>query len=820
MTVSGGRAVMMWFPRWAKVLRDLWGHKTRSLLVILSIAVGGFAIGVISGTQFLLNTQFTGAYLGVNPAQASLAVSPFDDALIKVVAAMPGVQDASGRRGVSVNVRSLTHRGEPCTGSEPCHRWQTLVLYNRPDFADLRINQVRPEAGEWPPTRSGIVLERTSLPLLDAQIGDLVEIDLGEGRLRQVQIAGTVHDINLPPAQFAGNAFGYASSATLADWGYNREFTELLLTVSGDAADKAHVQAVAEAVKAKVKDAGYAVGAVRVPEPGEAPVQDILDSLFLILGILGVLALLLSGFLVVNTLAAILAQQTRQVGVMKAIGGRTGQIVVLYLGMALLYGLFSLIISIPLGALAAYRLADFAAGFLNFDVVNAGVPPSALAIQIATAVVVPVAAAVVPVAAGARVTVREAISSYGLGKGRFGRGPVDHLLVTINRALPFVTRPVLISLRNTFRRKARLALTMVTLTLGGAIFVAVFSVQLSLNNTLAETNRYNDFDVAVEFDRNYRTGQISEEIKQVAGVTAVELWGGGSAVRKRPDDTEGDSIRIRAPGADSVMIRPRVLEGRWLLPQDESAVVLTSDVLNDEPDVRVGDRITLRIGGKESEWTVVGIVQSVLGRPTAYANGPFFAQITGTAGRANSARVAIFPDDPDSQRRIAEAIDAHLQSRGYQVADVETKAEQQESIEFQFGLLVTFLLIMALLIAVVGGMGLMGTMTINVLERTREIGVLRAIGAADAALMMIVLVEGVLIGLISWVQAALLAWPIGRLMSDQIGIVFVDSPLVYGYSLVGLLWWLIVVLVVSTVASLIPARNAARLTVREVLSYE
>jgi putative ABC transport system permease protein len=811
---------LLWFPRWAKVLRDLWSHKTRSLLVILSIAVGGFAIGVISGTQQLLDSQFTGAYLGGSPAQASFAVSPFGDDLIKAVANVPGVQEASARMGVWVEARAFTHNGEPCTASESCRHWQTLTLYARPDFADLRINKVQMEAGAWPPPEDGIVLERTSLPLLDAQIGDWVEINLGEGRLRQAQIVGTVHDINLPPAQFADRMFGYASFDTLEHWGFDRQYNELLLTVSEDAHNKAHIQAVAERVKAKAEDAGYAVGGARVPNPGEAPVQDILNSLFLILGILGVLALLLSGFLVVNTLAAILAQQTRQVGVMKAIGGRTGQIIGLYLGMALLYGLLSLAISIPLGALGAYQLAAFAASFLNFNVANEGIPLPTLAIQVAAGVLVPVLAASVPVFAGSRVTVREAISSYGLGKGRFGRGPFDHLLVHFNQVLPFVTRPLLISLRNTFRRKARLALTLITLTLGGAIFIAVFSVQLSLDNTLEQTNRYNDFDVAVEFDRSYRTGQIADEIRQAPGVTAVEMWGGGSAVRKRLDGSEGDSLQIRAPGADSVMIRPKVLAGRWLLPQDESAIVLTSDVLNDEPDVAVGDPIVLRIGGKESEWTVVGIVQSVLGRPTAYANAPYFAQITGAAGRANSARVAIEPDDPASQRRIAETIETHLQSRGYQVGDVETKAEQQESVELQFGLLVTFLLIMALLIAVVGGMGLMGTMTINVLERTREIGVLRAIGASDAALTLITLVEGLLIGLITWVQAALLAWPIGRLMSNQIGIVFVDSPLAYGYSAQGLLWWLAVAVVVSAVASFIPARNAVRLTVREVLSYE
>lgn len=804
-----GHPLLAW-PRWAKVLRDLWSHKTRSLLVVLSIAVGVFAIGVIAGTRTLLDAQFTGTYLGTNPAHATLSAAGIDDDLIEAVARMPEVEDAGGRFGLSVTV------AKPIPGE----RWQDLTLYARSSYADPRVNLLQPEAGAWPPPDGGIVFERNSLPLLNAQIGDTVQVDLGDGRIRALQVAGAVHDINLPPARFVDRLYGYVNWETLNDLGYARQFNELLITVAERPDDKRHIQAVSDLVQEKMEASGLLIGSVRVPDPGQSPVQDILDSLFLILGILGALALLLSGFLVVNTMAAILAQQVRQVGVMKAVGARTGQVVSLYLGMALLYGLAALVVAVPLGTLGAYRLASYAAGFLNFDVVNQGIPPAVLALQVAVSTLLPVAAAAAPIALGARVTVLEAISSYGLGKGRFGKGPVDHLLVHLNRRLPFITRPLLISLRNTFRRKARLALTMVTLTLGGAIFIAVFSVRQSLANTLDLANRYDNYDVAVEFDRHYRVDQIQQEAAQVPGVTAVETWGSASAVRKRPDNSQSERFRIRAPVPDSAMIQPNILAGRWLLPADESAVVINTNLQSEEEDLRVGDTLTVDVNGKEVDFTIVGLVHSVLDQPTAYVNYPYFSALTGAAGRTNFARVSIEPDDPASQRRVADALKTHFDGAGYQVYRTDTKAQDVQSIELRFAILVTFLLVMALLIALVGGMGLMGTMSINVLERTREIGVLRAIGASDGSLMQIILLEGVLIGLISWVQASLLGWPIGRLMSDQIGLVFVDSPLVYGYSVRGALLWLLAAALISAVASFIPAHNAARLTVREVLSYE
>ena len=129
-------------------------------------------------------------------------------------------------------------------------------------------------------------------------------------------------------------------------------------------------------------------------------------------------------------------------------------------------------------------------------------------------------------------------------------------------------------------------------------------------------------------------------------------------------------------------------------------------------------------------------------------------------------------------------------------------------------------MVMAFLLAIVGSLGLMGTMSINVLERKREIGVMRAVGASDRDIIEIFVVEGVIIGLISWVGGLLLSPPISYAMSYRIGMTFIKQPLTYIYDPRGPLFWLIIVICVATLASLIPARNAANLSVRETLAYE
>jgi putative ABC transport system permease protein len=137
-----------------------------------------------------------------------------------------------------------------------------------------------------------------------------------------------------------------------------------------------------------------------------------------------------------------------------------------------------------------------------------------------------------------------------------------------------------------------------------------------------------------------------------------------------------------------------------------------------------------------------------------------------------------------------------------------------------FNVVVIFLIIMALLLAAVGGLGLTTTMSINVLERIREIGVLRAIGASNMAVRRIVLTEGVVIGLLSWGAGILLSLPVGALMSEQVGMALLGIPLNYRYSLPAAVLWFFALLTIAIVASLGPARNAVRLTVREVLAYE
>ena len=790
--------------RWRKVVRDLREHRVRSLLVVLSIAVGVMAVGTIAGANALLERNLADGYAATKPSSASLFTTvPFDQGLVDVVRSMPDVAEAEGRR--SATARMVKPDGETVE----------LALTALPDFEAQAMDLVSPESGTWPPRRGEIVFERSSRTVADLQEGRTITVQLGPDRTRTLVTGGFAHEPGGAPAYFFGQAIGYVTFDTLADLGFDDSFNELRILVANPDGTRAQGRAVAGEVRDRLEKAGAPVAFVQVPTPGEHPAQDVLNAVFLILGAIGVLSLAVSGFLVINTISAIISQQTRQIGMMKAVGARDRQVAGVYLGIVLAYAVVALMVALPMGALGAWQLTQFTAGLVNFEATEFFLPPQVLALEIAIGLLVPLAAGAWPVYRGVRVTVREAIASSGISDN-FGRSRFDRLLQQIKGP----SRPTLLSIRNTFRRKSRLILTLLALTLGGAVFMSVFTLRASLGGTVDETLAYFNYDVQVQMTEPTRTNVLVRTTEQVPGVVAAEPWTFASAQRVRPDDsTSGNQIVFGLPDGAST-VRPVVEEGRFLVPGDGNALVVTRNFLDDETDVRVGDRITLRSKGREAEFTLVGIVQSPTQRPFLYAPSTALDTLTRDAGKAGILMLVTERQDAAGQRDTGAAVRDTLDRAGMEVAQVQTRSEIRASIDTLFTTMLLFVSVMALLLGVVGGLGLAGTMTMNVVERSREIGVMRAIGARDSAVLAVFMVEGLLIGFLAWLIGVIVSLPISKILSDALGESFVQRPLAFTPAIDGILAWLVVVAVLALVASFLPAWRATRLAVREVLAYE
>lgn len=227
-------------------------------------------------------------------------------------------------------------------------------------------------------------------------------------------------------------------------------------------------------------------------------------------------------------------------------------------------------------------------------------------------------------------------------------------------------------------------------------------------------------------------------------------------------------------------------------------------------------------GRREEQWVVVGIFRFVdmLGDPMAYANFEYVADKTHLFNRAASYRIITEAHDAASQQALTRSIDDYLNDRNFLVQSVQSGFALRANATQAVNTLVIFLLIMAILTAFVGSIGLTGTMSINVLERRREIGVMRTIGAVDIVIMRSVIIEALVIGLITWLLAIGLSFPISYLLLTIVGEAMMGSAMTLSFTPLGILLWLAVVIFLSVFASIMPARNAAHLTINEVLAYE
>lgn len=792
-------------PSWRKVLADLWVSRTRTILVVASIAVGVFAVGAIATMYVIIAEDMRTGYVNALPANIEIITDPFDDNMVKTVANLPGVAGVEGRQVVPVRV-SLD--GES---------WAPMEVMATDNFATSTINLFNAVEGEMVPGDRELIVRHDIMNNSGLVTGDEALMQLPDGTVRTVPVVGEVGDQSAA-ADFTAAPRGYMTLES-AEWIGGRDSFNRIFVQADNGDDKATIEEVSERVEDRLERTGRNIYQTKTQLTDQHPAESIALAMIGVLGALGVLVMLLSSSLIVNTLNALLTQHRRQIGVMKLVGARSFNISVMYITLIIIYGLIALVISVPLGVLAGYGLATFMGDFMSIEIQGFRVIPIAIVLQVILAMAIPLIAGYFPVSKGSRMTVRRAISEDGPGDS----GSNSSLLDRLGQRMQWLSRPILLSIRNTFRRKGRLALTLFTLIVAGSIFIAVFNVRSSLNGFMDKLGQHFMADVIVTTEQPYRIPRVEQVAYQVPGIQEVEGWSGGIAEMVDSDDRNVATLLISAPPTGTNFIDPDLTAGRWLEPGDGKVLVVSDTIYGHYPDLVPGDSLRLIIGdGRAEEWPVIGIFPFVdmVGDSLAYTSYDVMTSELRTPGVAATFRMSANATDIEEQQAISTMVDEQLRAAGIKVSKTEAGLVTRQQQSQGMNILVIFLLIMALLTAVVGSIGLMGTMGMNVLERTREIGVMRAIGAVDFEIVKSVVIEGMMIGMISWVIAVVLSFPISYFLLRIISTAMIDADMNLQVTGMGFVIWLGVVIFLSVVASMVPARSAARLTIREVLAYE
>ena len=290
-----------------------------------------------------------------------------------------------------------------------------------------------------------------------------------------------------------------------------------------------------------------------------------------------------------------------------------------------------------------------------------------------------------------------------------------------------------------------------------------------------------------------------------------------------PGDTSpGSDHRISLQGVprDTQMYSPKLTAGRNLDSEDGHASLLNQKLASDM-ELAVGDQIEIDLGdGDTSDWIIVGLIFDLINdQSTAYMHVDTLNEELHHVGRASIARIVSKDTTRAVQNDLKDDLEQMFEVQGIGVAFVRASIEDQEQAEAQFSVLTTILMTMTVVMAVVGSIGLSGTLSLNVIERRREIGVMRAVGASSRDVGLIMVMEGMLLGVTSWLIAVPLSMVAGRPFVESIGDI-IQFPGPYQLSVTGLWIWLLIVVVLSFLASWLPARRASQISVNESLAYE
>jgi len=789
-------------PSFKKIIRDLLSNKSRSFIVLLAIVLGAFGVSMMTTAYNILGRNLSDNYLKTNPAAFTLVVDSISDEVLQQAKLLPNIEYIETRNKLIGRVEVNKNEFIPV--------WLFVV----DDLSKVQINTYRLLSGTIPASNNEMLIERTGNRLADISLGKNYPITIPGFGTTVMKISGIVHDPGQAPSWMEGLLYGYVNSSFVKSMHISGIKPELKFTIRTNKYDMSTIEKQMSNTIAFLESKHIKINRTEILTPGRHIHQSQMDSLMFLLQMFGVLALILSCFLIINMIMAIMAKETRQIGVMKAIGAGTGKITSIYISIVFIFGFIATLIALPLGFMAGKGYAQFVASMLNFELFNQQISHGVLFFQIAIGTILPILVAFVPIYRASRISVREALNDYGIADAVSLKSAHSQRLASKLK----LSNTTLLAIRNTFRRKGRLVLTLITLVLGGAVFISAFNIRTSLKDTVNSRFTNQPYDISMFLSKGIDEADFCASLDSLPFVSGYETWGYAKATRIVVDKPESELIDVKVVPLQTKLFVPEIMRGKWL--SGNAGEVVVNHVFQAKyPDVALGSEISLKVNDKIQTFKVVGCIRELFSGATVYVSKPVLAQWPLMQGKTNSAIIAFKGNDTDISA-YSDKLEQWIKTKNYPVSLVFRKDQYKERVVEHLVVITSMLIMVTLLLIIVGGLGLITTMGINIVERLREFSILRAIGVNNRKLYQLTLTEGFLIGLMSWAIAVVVSVPVSYYLGNKFFEIFFETTLNFELSFTGILVWLAIIVVFSTVAVLIPARNANKQSVSEGLSYE
>lgn len=793
-----------------KSLADLWERKRRTLLVVCALFIAVFGLTCINTSEDALFSAF--AFSVGNQADQA-------DILLAVDTLKPAVQfnlmAISNTRAVQyeTTLETLWHVAR-------APGFSSLKIISYSDLHHPALPPFELIAGRYP--RAGeIVLEFGDQALQPITIGDKVTIDTLKGPT-SLRVVGFTRTPGINPA-ISDKAQGYMSDegiqqiAAFTTPDHPNQPTRLhFIAVKVESLQP--LDATAQEFQRILQAHQVQVQLMAFPAAAALPLQQF-TNIFSLLRLLLLLTVVLSALLIFMTITTLITEQTALIGTMKALGGTRRQVMRSYL---LTIGLYSLLATVPgtlLGLLCGFQLATMIAASIPLAPSPWKLPPESIPLALALGCGLPLLVSLPPIWNGCRITVRQALSSYGI---HAPTGATPGLLTRLS--LPWPSQVAAFGLRSLLRRRWPVLLLLCVLSSTGISFFVVQTLNSSINTSVGSV--YSRFNAQLEVDlENASYRQVRSQLASLPDVKRIERYGTSGA------STRWGRIVLWGFDPDTRLYHYHLTSGRWLRNDDTNALLLSNDFAA-RSGLHVGDRLTLTGQNHASAtWTIIGTVQQPVdglgqvGAAVLPVNALYrFIGLPDTAVSDAAMRLLIQTQDqsPGAINQLATRIGEKAHASGGEKGSGITSVFllRDESVRHQrgwFGVYGLFYSI-ALLIGLAGLLSLANELGTSVLERQREIGILRALGGRAHHIILIFWVQGLTLGLLAWFIGALLGVPLAATF------VSLFSSMILPVSLnVDPLSFIIMfgaILLLATPASIIPAQRASTRRIAPMLHYE
>ena len=776
-----------------KAIKDITRRKLRAILTILGIAVGVMGLTAIN----IASTQINGSLHYSIDASAQPDVefftTPTNPApVLQAFQAQPNVKLVTAQDYV------------PTRWKIPSGRFP-LNITGLTDFTHVPFNTFELISGRLPGPNQ-IVLEDSDRTVANIQAGSQIDVEV-RGALQKLTVSGFVRTRGLPSATILDAAYGYMHESDLQALFHTTGANDFLVRLDNYSQRNETAKQLAQVLEAQqvvVLDAS-----VGHSDGGDGT---IVNGLLATMRVLSIIALLLSIFLLLSTITTLITEQLQVIGTMKAIGARRGQVMRTYLTSVAIYGVIGTLLGLGLGILLGYLLVNLFASLLTLDSGPLEVSPSLVLLGVVIGIGVPELAAALPIYLGTRITVHQALSGYGLdgGASRRGRGWSRG----IGHVFAFIPQTMQLGVRSLFRKRTRAMLTLMALMISGAAFLCVQTTTYSLNNVLNQVFSTYHADVFVGFPNPQPYQKVQQILASVPGIAASEptfqediqtQWGNGTLTGVVPN---------------AHLYQKQVVAGRWFTANDQNAVVISTDAAN-KSGLKVGDPIAFHTALYSARWNIIGIAVD-------YNNPIGLGVVLATVSEVQTfehlpsdfTQQVLIRSTSSAQPAIdalATRIDDAFSKTGVQ-ANVQTAQHQIERNQNQFQIIYALFYSVTAIIAIVGAIGLFNALAMSVLERRREIGILRSMGATGRKIAQVFWTEGVSLGAIAWLIALVVGFPAAYGFVLLLGQLFLPVP--FAFDPVSLFAMLGFMLIVATLASIGPVWGATRIKIAQTLRYE